>query len=128
MALQRYLNHLKEVIDSYIATHIILESSIRFDVRPGEQGYVKGSIRFKDGSVLHFTEFIDVVGEVTEKIMYTYHYQDKDQGMVFRYDNARHQPSLTFLNHKHVRDTVLETSPRVVESVLAEICTQNGWL
>ncbi len=89
---------------------------------------MKGSIRFKDGSVLHFTEFIDVVGEVTEKIMSTYPDQDKDQGMVFRYDNARHRPSLTFLNHKHVRDTVLETSPPVVEAVLAEICTQNGWL
>ena len=84
---------------------------------------MKGTIRLKDGSVLHFTEFIDVVGEVTEKIMYTYHYQDNEQRLVFRYDNAHHRPALAFLTHKHEGQSVTEAPPPVVEAVLAEICT-----
>jgi hypothetical protein len=35
------------------------------------------------------------------------HNQDKDGGLVFRYDNAVHRPPLGFKEHKHAKDGVI---------------------
>ncbi len=55
-------------------------------------------------------------------ITYSYHYQDQDDKLVFRYDNAPHYPQLkAFPNHKHLRaDTIESIQPDIVQ-VLNEI-------
>lgn len=50
MVIQMYFNHLKEVIDRYATTHFVVETGVHFDIRPGDQGYAQGTIRFVDGS------------------------------------------------------------------------------
>ncbi|MGH2541550.1 MAG: toxin-antitoxin system TumE family protein [Ardenticatenaceae bacterium] len=37
---------------------------------------IKGILSFVDGSTLHFTEYLDTVGQSVQKLMYTYHYQE----------------------------------------------------
>jgi desulfoferrodoxin (superoxide reductase-like protein) len=75
-------------IGSYIADcpHVT-ESQIRNDKRSFYIGVVEGEIRFTDNSFLHFIEFINVK-EGVNRYKYSYHYQDKAEKVVFRYDMA----------------------------------------
>jgi len=55
------------------------------------------------------------------KLMYAYHYQDADQNLIFRYDNAAHSPALPQPAHKHTRSDI-EVSPiPMLDMVLDQI-------
>jgi hypothetical protein len=123
-----YFAQIKAVVDQYAVARFVLDVKVNFETRPGEQGYLAGSIIFVDGSALHFTEFLDVVGETTDKLMYTYHYQDAQERLIFRYDNARHRPLLHSLEHKHTPEQVVETPTPTLEDVLAEIVATGRWM
>ncbi len=57
------------------------------------------------------------------KKSYSYHYQNTDEALVFRYDNAPHYPDLnTAPHHKHLGEKdVISASPPDLEEVLREI-------
>ncbi len=64
------------------------------------QGFLKATLFLEDGSVLEFSEVVDA--HRTAKLKYRYHYRDKDNRLVFRYDNAPHHPNIsTFPHHQH---------------------------
>jgi len=90
------------------------------DRRSSYRGFIKGGLRFLDGSELHFREFIDMTLP-DPRIMYAYHYQDKDKKLVFRYDNALHRPSLPRREHKHIPEGIELTEPPLIEEILDEI-------
>ena len=77
---------------------------------------------FQDDSVLHFIEFVDVK-EPVEVYRYSYHYQDHDGSLIFRYDMAPHHKELkTFPHHKHLPDNeVITASEPNLTNVLDEI-------
>ena len=99
-----------------------------FEMRPGDQGYLTGTLLFVDGSQLHFSEYLDHTGDVVDKLMYTYQYQDANHQLIFRYDNARHKPALSSVAHKHLPGQIIEAAPPTLDEVLAEIVTARGWL
>jgi len=123
-----YFARIKAVVDQYAVARFVLDVKVDFETRPGEQGYLAGLITFVDGSVLHFTEYLDAVGETTDKLMYAYHYQDAQEQLIFRYDNARHRPLLHSPEHKHTPDQVTETPAPTLEDVLAEIVAIGRWM
>jgi hypothetical protein len=97
--------------------------NIAYDKRSASIGFIRGSIYFLDGSLLHLREFVDVKYG-SERYMYAYHYQRPDGLLVFRYDNTPHFPHLpTFPHHKHEgsESHVVAASPVDLEAVLAEI-------
>lgn len=63
MVIQTYFNQIKALVDEYTTTSFVLEANINFDARPGNQGYLTGSITFQDNSALYFKEFLDITGE-----------------------------------------------------------------
>ena len=126
--IQAYFNQIKAIVDQYAITRFVLDANVSFEMRPGEQGHLTGSITFVDGSVLYFREFLDAVRETVDKMMYTYHYQDAGNQLIFRYDNARHRPPLRSLEHKHTPGQVVETSAPTLDDVLAEIAVAQGWV
>lgn len=126
--IRTYFDQIKATVDQYTATRFVLDANVKFETRPGDQGYLAGSITFTDDSVLHFSEFLDAVQDKIDKLMYTYHYQDAGNRLVFRYDNARHRPPLSFLEHKHTPTQVTGASAPTVEDVLDEIAVANGWV
>ena len=66
-------------------------------------------------------EYIDAKYK-TEKVNYGYHYQGKDGNLIFRYDNARHRPTLGFIDHKHLSDgTVIESAEPDIADVIDEV-------
>jgi hypothetical protein len=85
-----------------------------------EQGYISGSITFKSGTHLDFTEVKD--SKVASKNKYRYHYMGKNPSTSFRYDNAPHHRDVpTFPHHKHTGSSVQQSTEPTLHDVLLEI-------
>lgn len=110
-------------IESQIAECVhIIETSLLKDKRSLHIGIIEGELIFADESVLHFIEFVNVK-ETVEVYKYSYHYQDRNGNLIFRYDMAPHHREVeTFPHHKHIySDKVMGTSAPVLAKVLDEI-------
>lgn len=106
----------------------MLDAQIRFESRPGDQGYLLGAVLFLDGSSLYFREFLVAEDGMVSKVAYSYHYQDADAQLIFRYDNARHRPAFPELEHKHTRDAVEVSPSPSLDAVLENIVAILGWI
>ena len=126
--IQTYFTQIKRVIEQYAATSFVLEAQMHFDMRPGDQGYLTGTLIFVDDSKLHFSEYLDQTGDVVDKLMYTYHYQDTGNQLIFRYDNALHSLALFSVEHKHLPAQITAAPVPTLDEVLAEIATTRGWV
>jgi Family of unknown function (DUF6516) len=111
-------------VDALITgTSIVHSSSMTYDKRSTYIGFIRGSVYFLDGSVLHLREFVNVQHGV-ERFMYAYHYQRSDSTFLFRYDNTPHFPGLpSFPHRKHegTESTVVSASPVDLQAVLTKI-------
>ncbi len=98
-------------------------TSMAYDKRTPHIGFISGRLYFADGSVLHLREYVNVQNDI-ERYMYVYQYQDREGGLIFRYDNSPHFPQLaTFPNHKHdgSESDVINAGPARLTTVLSEI-------
>lgn len=94
------------------------------DERETDFIFLRGEIKFTDGSYLNFREFVQLkYGQPPNRYKYAYHYQHADEAIIFRYDNARHYLDLsTAPHHKHVGETdVIAANAPDLQSVLKEI-------
>lgn len=122
MRIEEYFREIDEAIQS---CEILRLSDLAFEKRGSHEGFIKGSLSFLDGSVLHFREYVDVEAEL-DRIMYVYHYTNSSNHMIFRYDNTGHHKSLelpTHPHHKHEKteSNVLASEAPDLKGVLAEI-------
>ena len=101
MLLTEYFARLVKVIEEHSKTNLIIDSDLHIDCRTEKIGIIKGIISFIDNSNLFFTEYLDIRYKI-EKLTYSFHYQQKDGKLIFRYDNAEHKPRLNFAYHKHL--------------------------
>jgi hypothetical protein len=117
------INEYFQQIESQIASHIhILETSLLKDKRSAHIGIVEGELLFKDETVLHFIEFVNVKDSI-QVYKYSYHYHDREGELIFRYDMDPHHREIdTFPHHKHVYpDALIKTSVPTLAKVLDEI-------
>jgi hypothetical protein len=115
-----YIEAVKELITSYDDIIAVAELE-EFEVTLNE-GFVRGTITFIDGSRLHFLEYIRITNNIPIKLKYRYHYEDAEGDTVFRYDNAPHHRNITtFPHHKHVGDNVLPSREPSLSTVLEEV-------
>ena len=68
--IQTYFTQIKRIIEQYATTSFVLEAQMHFDMRPGDQGYLTGTLIFVDDSKLHFSEYLDQAGEAVDKLMW----------------------------------------------------------
>lgn len=116
-----YLANVERVLASFPN---IRSYSLRTKVYNATQGYIGGSIRFENGHSLDFVEVKDA--NVASKLRYRYHYMDKAQALIFRYDNAPHHRGLsTFPHHKHTPGEVRASSEPDLYAILLEIAEQE---
>ena len=120
MLLTEYLQDFAKVIDEYSKTGFIITSELKIDARAEKIGLIKVIIIFADDSKLFVTEYVDLRYKL-EKLTYSFHYQDKNGNLVFRYDNASHKPFPGFKNHKHFKGAIFQTEVPVLKDVLEEI-------
>jgi hypothetical protein len=77
-----------------------------------------------DGTQLFFTEYVDCRYRL-EKLNYSYHCQDENGTLIFRYDNAPHKPVFTLRNHKHEQTgNIIATEPPELSEILDEVMEQ----
>ena len=98
----------------------ILSFSFSVDSRSDYVGFIQGNLEFFQGSRLFFKEYIDLQ-ESIEKLSYSFHYQDYENNLIFRYDNAKHKPDLGYTNHKHIKNKIIESETPNIEQVILEI-------
>jgi len=113
--------YLKKVQALLNASPLIIQPSISVEDR-GEVWFLRGNVDFIDGSSLHFRELFIGRGRRSKKT-YTYHFQDREGKLIFRYDNSPHFPNLNnYPHHKHQVDgSVISSTSPDMESVLGEI-------
>jgi hypothetical protein len=130
--IEEYLHSLLDVVAASPSVRI---PDITFEKRSSYVAFFRGSISFKDDSLLHFRELMNL--RLNDRpIAYAYHYQRADHSLVFRYDNADHFPSLPNApHHKHAgaeSNVVSATAPDLatvleeIESLIAVTSSMTG--
>jgi hypothetical protein len=115
-------DYFKSILDLLAPLPFVENPRIDFEKRAETVGFIRGEIGFKDGSVLHFRELIDLRRPL-RLVMYAYHYQNPEGTLVFRYDNTAHHMHVgTFPNHKHTSDgSIVSAQAMALDAVLREI-------
>jgi hypothetical protein len=122
MLLNNYQSNIISIIQKYVNDGWILSFNFSVNPRSDYVGFIQGSLEFLQGSRLFFKEYVDLQ-ESIEKLSYSFHYQDSDNNLIFRYDNANHKPSLDYIDHKHIKDKIIPSEIPDIEQVILEIIT-----
>ena len=78
-------------------------------------------VRFKAGNLFELNEAVIIEGDKLERLNYRYHFQDRQNNLIFRYDNTPHFPDLeNFPHHKHLRDGIISSEEPTVVGVIEE--------
>lgn len=78
-------------------------------------------VHFTDNSSLHIRDYLFIDGSRK----YAFHWQDQQQNLIRRWDNAEHYPHLpSFPFHVHTHDAVEDSPPMTLHKVLEFIKTQ----
>lgn len=120
MLVNEYQTKLLKIIQEYIDNEWVLSYDFSVDSRTNYLAFVQRKLEFRDGSCLFFKEFIDLQ-ETIEKISYSFHYQDKENKLIFRYDNAKHKPDLGYSEHKHINNKIIPSVIPEIEEIMIEI-------
>lgn len=113
----------QRLLDTIANLPIVCTFKITLDKRTSHVGLIRGDVYFINGSRLHFRELVEVKGTVIRR-MYSYHYQDTEDALIFRYDDTPHHSDLSsYPHHKHEGEetNVVEAAPPDLYEVLAEI-------
>ena len=120
MFLNQYQTNFVAIIQKYVEVGWIISFDFSVDSRSNYIGFIQGNLEFLDNSFLFFKEYIDLQ-DFIEKLSYSFHYQDQDNSLIFRYDNAKHKPDLEYANHKHIKDKIVPSAIPNIEQVIIEI-------
>lgn len=126
--LARYLEEdvriaLRGIEDAYIERYeenILVSSRVNLRIR----------VRFLGGDLLELNETVIGESERIRHLGYRYHLQDRENDLVFRYDNPPHFPELEhFPHHKHLPNKVIPVQQPSLLEVIEEAellaqCTQ----
>ena len=78
-------------------------------------------VRFPSGHMLELNEAVIVEEGQFMHLGYRYHFQDKQNNLVFRYDNTPHFPGVEgFPHHKHLPDKVSGAEGPSILNVIQE--------
>jgi hypothetical protein len=114
-ALLRYLQEIEAAIGSLRGCYVEIYEE---EFLTPERVNLRIRVRFYNGCLLEINESV-VHRERLEHLRYRYHFQGKNNELIFRYDNTPHFPGLpAFPHHKHHRTGV---EPSDTPSVLMAI-------
>ena len=125
MSCAEYVESIKNrlLTDALVIWHDILTE------RASEsEGYFRARVYFEDGSLLDFSAYvIPAENDAIELVSYRYHWQDKNEKLISRWDNTPHFPHLPNApHHIHSGETseVTAGNPIHIFEVLDIIATQ----
>lgn len=84
-------------------------------------------IRFLSGHMLELNEALVLDAGKISHLGYRYHFQNRDNVLLFRYDNTPHFPDLkAFPHHKHLPDRVVDTDKPAIVDVIGKARLLTG--
>lgn len=114
--------YFQSLVDALSASPVVASSDATLDKRGPRAGLIRGEARFVDRSRLNFSELVADIQTAIVRTMYSFHYQNSKDELIFRYDDTPHHPEVTsFPHHKHSGESVVSTEPPTLETVLKEI-------
>jgi len=79
-------------------------------------------VRFLNGFLVEINEAIILKNNKIQHLTYRYHFQDKTNRVIFRYDNTPHYPNLpNFPDHKHLPDKVVSVAKPSIPNFISAI-------
>ena len=124
MSFPVYLEHIQDALNRILSTGDAGLVEFQAESRSATMGFIAGVLHYRDGSELHFREYVDTT-QSRPRLMYAYHFQDGEKQLKFRYDNAAHRPALLEPEHKHTVDGVEISRAPTLQEVLDEIDTEH---
>ena len=115
-----HAERITEIVQQTVFSGLAVQHELQVDRRSPQRGLIAGVLTFRDGSELHFREFIDM-NRPEPRLKYAYHYQAQDNSLIFRYDDAAHKPALPHPEHKHTARGVEPSGVPTLEEILDEI-------
>ena len=119
MRIEEYFRQVDAAIT--LCSRVSLKTML-YDERSETKGFIRGLLHFDDGSELHIREFVDVSTGI-ERYKYSYHYMRAGR-LMSRYDNSADitaRDFVTYPHHKHVGNTIQESSASSLAEIIAEI-------
>jgi len=105
--LDKYLTEVEQAIKRFTDCNVELYNE---EILGYNRINLKVRVRFEGGSLFEVSEAVICKNNKLDTLGYSYHFQDKDNKLIFRYDNTPHYPNIvTFPNHKHLPDSVIES-------------------
>jgi Family of unknown function (DUF6516) len=87
-----------------------------------ERANLRLRLRFNLTCLLAISEAIVIVDDQVSYLDYRYHFQDRQNELIFRYDSTPHFPNLSsFPHHKHLPNTVIACEKPDIAKVLQEV-------
>jgi len=117
-------DYLDEILNLIAENPFTLSQSLSFEERPPDSAFISGLITFTDGSKLHFKEFVVFKPNDFKVLKYGYNYLDKNEALIFRYDNAldpQAKKLSTYPEHKHTLKGLLSAPRPTFREILLEI-------
>ena len=126
MSIQVYFSRKESEL---LSSPLLISLDFHTEIIDSNCGYFKAKLIFSDNSKLflfELSEIISATGKVfNEKIRiekYRYHYQDANEKMIFRWDNAPHFSKLkSFPHHLHVGNKIEESIRPSLYKVIMQI-------
>jgi len=116
-ALLGYLEEVEDAIGTLKESYVELYEE---EFLTGNWVNLRIRVRFYNGCLLQLNESVIFQNKI-EHLGYRYHFQGKDNELIFRYDNTPHFPDLpNFPNHKHHQTGVEPSGPPSILTAIAE--------
>jgi hypothetical protein len=117
--LSKYLNEMEAAFSKLSSGYI---ERYEEECLTPERVNLRIRVRFPKGYMLEWNEAVIGEEEHVEHLAYRYHFQDRENKLIFRYDNTPHFPGFkTFPNHKHLPESVIPANRPSVREVLDEV-------
>ncbi|NOY59593.1 MAG: hypothetical protein GXO75_11795 [Calditrichaeota bacterium] len=117
--LSNYLAEVEKDLQSLKNYHI---EKYEEEILTSTRANLRIRIRFSDGHLLELNEAVTIDSGKLEHLSYRYHFQDKNNSLIFRYDNTPHFNNLeSFPHHKHLAKEVIATEKPAIAAVIEEV-------
>ncbi len=121
--------YFESVKDRLLADSFVFDFKVVKYVDRSKNGHLRVRVVFSDESRLDFSEFVEQVAEDEIRLTtYSYHWLDKNDNLIRRWDNALHFPNLeNFPHHIHIGENeVAPGAPTNIFAILDEIAKIIG--
>lgn len=118
-------NYFQTVKSNLYAVPLLISIDFHTEIIDRNFGYYKSKIIFYDRSQLYLFELVKIDKGFPNIVKYRYHYQNKNNELIKRWDNAPHFPKFkTFPHHVHASNKVLQCNKPDLKDILYEIIKQ----